>query len=287
MNDYTFLFIPDMDTTFVITGWFMAALTVYGIVLTYKIKRPPIFKFKVMMIYIIPAILTFSYLLPIPITSRPYRILLICTYIALLNVLYWREVRSLTSHIGYKKKMLPEFLDLSPDLIWIKDLKNRFVYTNESIRNTLLMCSEVEAYGKTGTELAEVQKNKGHEYTFGAICDQSDNETMIRLRPSRFMEIGTVNGKFLALQVYKAPVYDTAPDGSKVLSGTIGIGRDLTYDFVDHQVIEDFMNAGEIDKAVERFKIHKNRYMFTGVDLIRKRDDRRWGERRSGNENSD
>lgn len=260
------------DNAHTIAGIVMLAISLFGFVLSFRVKRTLVFKFKVAVVYIIPLIMGTTYITPIAYISHTYKILLICAFLALTQVLYWREVKELTSSMRSQRKNLPDFLDISPDMIWMKDLNHRFTYTNEAIRKSLLKCTEEEAFGKTGLELAEMQRSKGHTYTFGEICNDSDEITILKKMPCRFLEFGDVNGTFLALQVFKAPIYSTKPDGTKVLQGTIGIGRDLTYDFIDHENIHKKLVAGDLEAAFEVFKEHRNRYLFTGTALINKRN---------------
>ncbi len=263
----------DVDTAHLIASMFMFAITAVGFAISFKVKRAMVFRFKLALVYTIPAMLGMAYLTPASYIYHPYRVLLICAFIGLFQILYWREVKPETTSMGFAKSRLPDFIDIVPDMVWMKDLDNRFIYTNEAIREGLLKCTEKEAFGRTGIELAELQRAKGHEYTFGEVCDDSDDITLDRETACRFLEFGTVNGEFLALQVFKAPVYTTAYDGKKVLAGTIGMGRDLTYDFQDHEKISKLVEEGKVKEACAAFEVHKNRHMFTGIDLIRRRED--------------
>lgn len=265
----TYMEYLDLDTVHTLAGIFMVGVTLFGFHVSLKIRRPAIFRFKLAFVYLLPLSLAVTYLVPTVHIAHPYRVLLMCAFMIFTSALYWREVRDLTTKIGYQKKALPDFLDLSPDMIWMKDLNNKFTYTNEAIRDGLLKCTEAEAFGKTGVELAIAQREKGHTYTFGEVCGDSDSITLKNRKVSRFLEFGTVNGQFLALQVFKAPLYNTRLDGSKYIIGTIGIGRDLTYDFLDHEKISKLIDEGDVKKALKVFDRHKRRYMFTGTDIIR------------------
>lgn len=266
--DYISYFELGINNTHIMAGLFMLVLTAFGVCLSLKLKRPKLFKFKLMFVYILPFIISVTYLIPNhTLISHSYRILLICTFIALFQVLYFREVKSEITDIGKYKTYFPDFLDIVPDMVWMKDLDNRFTYTNEAIRTGLLKCSEEEAFGKTGMELADIQKEKGHEYTFGDICLDTDEETLEKGKACRFLELGTVNGKFIALQVFKSPVFITDHEGNKRLTGTIGMGRDLTYDFADHEKITQLIDDGVLEEVKIAFDEHKRRYMFTGISV--------------------
>lgn len=251
------------DVIFKIVGIIALLITGFGWYMAYVVRRPPIFRVKLAMVFVIPLMLSATYLLDFLSFSHVYRMLLVYTFIMLLTILYWREIRKMTTSIGYHKSVLVNFLDMVPDMVWMKDIDNRFTYTNKALCDGLLKCSAKEAFGKTGIEIAELQRKKGHEYTFGEVCCDSDNETLLHNSPCRFLEFGKVNGKFLALQVFKAPLWVKLPDGSKKVVGTIGMGRDLTYDYEDHELILKLCREGKYDEAMEALIVHASRYKGT------------------------
>ncbi len=61
-------------------------------------------------------------------------------------------------------------------------------------------------------------------HTFGEICRDSDSITLEELKPMHFDEYGQVKGKFLFLDVHKAPLFDAAGK----LIGVVGSARDVT-----------------------------------------------------------
>jgi PAS domain S-box-containing protein len=112
-----------------------------------------------------------------------------------------------------------------PDLIWAKDIDDRFVLVNQAICNKLLICgSPEEAIGKTDMFFAERERNAGFEHTFGEICANSDAITKKRKSAGRFLEDGLVRNKYLVLDVHKAPFLNK--EGEMI--GTVGCGRDVT-----------------------------------------------------------
>jgi PAS domain S-box-containing protein len=116
-------------------------------------------------------------------------------------------------------------IDNAPDLIWAKDMDDRFVLANKAMCNKLLMCgSPEEAIGKTDMFFAERERNAGFEHTFGEICVNSDVITKERKAAGRFLEDGLVRNKYLVLDVHKAPFLNE--DGEMI--GTVGCGRDVT-----------------------------------------------------------
>lgn len=254
-------------------------LSVFGIYLVFAIKRPHVFKVKVAVVYAIPLLLAVQYTVVSPahtdVINADYSILLLLTFAVMLNILYWREIRWLTTSVGYHKHVLVNFLDMVPDMVWMKDKNDRFTYTNEALRRGLLFCTCDEAFGKTSLELAQVQRDKGNTYLFGEVCGDSDSFVKGSGKPEMFLESGAVNGHFLALQVFKAPLYKIVK-GKKHLVGTIGMGRDLTYDFEDHETIARLFHEGKPNEALALFEIHKDKYKFYAGHALpsRRREDR-------------
>ena len=41
------------------------------------------------------------------------------------------------------------------------------------------------------------------------------------------------------------------------------MGRDLTYDYIDHELIGKLCSSGRIEEAMEAFEKHRNRYTYT------------------------
>lgn len=117
--------------------------------------------------------------------------------------------------------------DTVPDLIWAKDLDDRFLFANKAICEKLLMCEEQESpIGKTDLFFAKREREKGHQHTFGEICINSDEIVKATRKQGKFLEDGKVRGEYLVLDVHKAPMLDEFGN----LIGTVGAGRDVTND---------------------------------------------------------
>lgn len=127
---------------------------------------------------------------------------------------------------GYNYNTLMRLmLDNAPDLLWAKDLDDRFLFANQSDCDKLLKCaSNKEAVGKTDLYFAMREREAGHKHTFGEICVDSDEIVKKSGKPGRFLEYGLVRGENLVLDVNKAPVFDD--EGNMI--GTVGCGRDVT-----------------------------------------------------------
>ena len=119
--------------------------------------------------------------------------------------------------------------DNIPDMVWAKDLEGRFVFVNKSICDHLLFTKDYsEPIGKTDMFFVNRQRaihpNEKDWFTFGEDCLDSDALVLKNKKPQRFEEYGFVRGKFLFLDVYKAPIFD---ENGKMM-GTVGNARDVT-----------------------------------------------------------
>ncbi len=119
--------------------------------------------------------------------------------------------------------------DNVPDMIWAKDLNNKYIFVNKATSNKLLNAKDQEEpIGRSEQYFYDREKNSHPNnkkwFTFGDISTDSDSITIRNREPGRYIEFGTIKNKFLYLDVHKAPFWDEF--GS--LIGTVGCGRDIT-----------------------------------------------------------
>ncbi|MEA1992239.1 MAG: ATP-binding protein [Thermodesulfobacteriota bacterium] len=119
--------------------------------------------------------------------------------------------------------------DNMPDLIWTKDLEGKFVFANKACCEKLLNAKSTdEPIGKTDMYFASRERESHPEnpdyHTFGETCLATDLAVMKRKRPQRFEESGNIKGKFLVLDVYKAPFWDEKHN----MIGMVGCAKDVT-----------------------------------------------------------
>jgi len=119
--------------------------------------------------------------------------------------------------------------DNLPDLIWAKDIEGKFLFVNKACCEILLNAKDTdEPIGKTDLYFAQRGKDSHPDnpdyFTFGELCADSDLAVLDTKKPLRFDESGNVNGKFLFLDVYKAPFTDE----NGIILGTVGSARIVT-----------------------------------------------------------
>ncbi len=128
-------------------------------------------------------------------------------------------------------QMLRLMTDNLPDLVWAKDMESRYTFANKAMVEKLLIAQNTEEpVGKTDLFFAERQRTSHPDnpdwHTFGEICMDTDTVIHKKKRAERFEEFGNVKGRFLFLDVYKAPFLNE--QGNMI--GTVGIGRDVTHE---------------------------------------------------------
>ncbi|NOU48706.1 MAG: response regulator [Bacteroidales bacterium] len=119
--------------------------------------------------------------------------------------------------------------DNMSDMLWAKDLDNRYVFTNKAMCDNLLHAVDTnEPIGKTDMFFALRERAKHPEradwHTFGELCQESDSAVIRSGKPEQFDEYGNVNGKFIFLDTRKAPIFDE--EGKMI--GVVGSAHDIT-----------------------------------------------------------
>ena len=133
-------------------------------------------------------------------------------------------------------RLMKQMANTVSDLIWAKDLDDRYIFANKAICDKLLMCEEGESpIGKNDLFFAERERTRGYVHTFGEICVNSDAMVKETGMPGRFLEDGLVRGAYLMLDVQKAPLFDERGQ----LIGTVGAGRDVTQDRANRKAREE------------------------------------------------
>ena len=122
-------------------------------------------------------------------------------------------------------EMLRLMTDNVPDLIWAKDMEDRYLFANQAMCDKLIKCRLPDAaIGRTDIFFARRERDAGYSHTFGEICVNSDDIVKKSRAPGRFLEDGMVRNQYLVLDVHKAPFW--GPDGEMI--GTVGCARDVT-----------------------------------------------------------
>ena len=168
---------------------------------------------------------------------------LYCKEIELLNHESFEKIKELTLNEHAENEVYSLFRLLSdtmPDMLWAKDINKQFIFTNKAMCEKLLNASDTnEPIGKTDLYFAQRENNTHPEnpewHTFGQLCLDSDQATLKAMKQMQFYEFGNVKGKFLYLDVHKAPLFNKEGE----LIGVVGSGRDITEQMLAQKEIED------------------------------------------------
>jgi PAS domain S-box-containing protein len=119
--------------------------------------------------------------------------------------------------------------DNMTDMLWAKDLEKRYIFTNKSFCDNLLIANDTEEpIGKDDLFFATRQRALHPEnpmwHTFGELCMNTDQVVIDSGKPEKFDEYGNIKGKFLFLDVRKSPLYDLNDN----IIGTVGSAQDST-----------------------------------------------------------
>jgi diguanylate cyclase (GGDEF)-like protein/PAS domain S-box-containing protein len=133
--------------------------------------------------------------------------------------------------------------DNVPDLIWAKDLNNRYIFANKAMCEQLLCATDTdEPIGKDDMFFATRERtahpDDPHWHTFGELCRDSDPITLQNGKATQFDEFGNVRGQFLFLDVHKAPFVND----QGVVLGVVGSGRNVT----QQKVVEERLKLASL-----------------------------------------
>lgn len=144
------------------------------------------------------------------------------------------------SNAEYKNlySMVRLMCDTVPDMIWAKDLDNRYIFANKAICQNLLCVDDTqEPIGKTNEYFSLRCRDESLPdvtwHTLGDVGSKSDNIILNSQKTGRFEEIGTVRGKNIHLDVIKTPLWNEQGE----MIGTVGCARDIT----EEQIISSRM----------------------------------------------
>jgi len=140
-----------------------------------------------------------------------------------------KALRRSRKELEATRRMFQLMADNLPDMIWAKDLENRYLFANKTMCEKLLNArTPDEVVGKTDMYFAARERAAHPEnpeyHTFGELCMDSDEEVKKARKPMQFDEFGNVKGKFMYLDVHKAPLFD---ENGKMI-GTVGSARIVT-----------------------------------------------------------
>lgn len=236
-------------------------MSVIGIIFFVQIKRPCVFKFKIVIVFLVPIILAYTNY------TKEYFEIISVMFSILIMFLYWREVKTLTTHSGLYKRQILDFIETFPVMVWMKDQQGNFIYTNDNARKQLFLLSEDELIGKNIFDVSNIHKNNNLNYTFAQVCENTDQIIKQSKNPSIFFQYGHIDYNLTIHQVYKMPILD---DQKKVI-GIIGCGYNITSEVQEHEKLKNLIEKKDYLLAYDLIMKHREKYRisyeFTEEDL--------------------
>lgn len=175
----------------------------------------------------------------------------------------WRSILPLADT---HNKLLPTFLDVIPEVLWIKDKSGRLTYANRMTFKKLGF-DEARVLGRTFYEMAFTHTPDLLDVSFYAQSEKADLLVLKTKKVFRGNIYGRILGKFCALKVTKAPVYTVCPEtGEKELSGVICLGIDITERWHEHEEILELFEEGRVSEGINAFVRHKTHFELISGD---------------------
>ncbi len=114
-----------------------------------------------------------------------------------------------------------------PDLVWAKDMEDRYIFVNQAACTALMGGAPPEAVmGRTDAQIGSQARARGHVHTLDESALASDRIIGETGKPGRFVEEGFAHDHFRILDIHKSPLMD----GGGRVSGTVCSARDITQD---------------------------------------------------------
>ncbi len=163
------------------------------------------------------------------------------------------SLRNSKRHYQELYRLLRLMCDNVPDLIWAKDMAQRYIFVNRAMCEKLLGAVDTdEPVGRDDMFFAGRERTAHADrpdwHTFGELCRETDTIVMESGQAGRIDEYGNVKGEFLFLDVSKAPFRDERGE----MIGTVGCGRDVTE--VKRLEQERLLAEGEVRRLNERLE---------------------------------
>lgn len=234
---------------------FNLAVSIFGLIVSARIRRSKVYRVKLCMPFIFLFAASIGGLCVPFMKFVVLRDTLISAFIILITIMFWREIKSYMTTDGYHKKSLGGYIDDVPDLICVQDLDHQIMYANKSCMKAFNL-KEHELLGKTEEEIQRLLAKKGIQYNSiqhmtGAVSLEN---------PRIYLESKFIDGKYIALQVYEGLLYNNESIMTRKHVGYIYVGRDLTYDVQDHDLIAKHLKEGDMETSQKIFAMHRGRY---------------------------
>ncbi|EHQ35250.1 response regulator [Methanoplanus limicola] len=140
-----------------------------------------------------------------------------------------KNLRNEEDRYKYLYNLVRVMCDNVPDMIWSKDRNNCYTFANRELCRKYLFASDTsEPVGKPITyfiERTKAERPDDHEwFTLGDMSVKTDLEVMETGKPVKYEDRGYLRGRYVYLDVFKSPFFDSSGN----IIGTLGCTRDIT-----------------------------------------------------------
>lgn len=140
-------------------GMFTFIISIAGLCVAFAFRRPQVFRMKLCLVFSLPFISGVGgMMLPIE-QFGTIQHLLNLSFMYLLTILYWREIKAFMTTAGYHRGCLANYTDDNLDMIWIKDIDERYTYANKAFLRLLRIKSK-DIMGKRDVDLKKNYLNE-------------------------------------------------------------------------------------------------------------------------------
>ena len=141
-----------------------------------------------------------------------------------------REIKAGEERYHQMFSMFRLMSDNTDDFLWAKDMDDNYTFVNKTMCNRLLIANNVdEPIGKAFEYFAKREREAHPEnpgwHTFISNYKNIDSLNISERNSKQYDLSGNVQGKFLFLDVHKAPIWDER--GNQI--GIVGTARDVTH----------------------------------------------------------
>lgn len=135
-----------------LVGFFTLIIGSAGLIMSTRFRRPAVFRIKLWFVFIIPLVSGIGSVFAPEEFFGVFQSIANISFMFLISMLYWREVKAYMTSAGYHKTKLSNYIDESLDVVWAKDLDARYTYVNKAFMN-IVRLEEKDILGKKEEDL--------------------------------------------------------------------------------------------------------------------------------------
>lgn len=170
--------------------------------------------------------------------SPQYTVTLLWLFIWSLAVLYWREMKKITTSEGWHREAVVQLSKILPDYLWTTDLADKVLFMNASMKHDFYGYARgVSVFGKTLADIRKERSRPSRDYIFKELCRDGNTR----------WEYGKVDGRIVVYNTISTDI--ELPAGKKV--GSLHLSREIRIKKEFCAVIAELMECTDMERAEE------------------------------------